>query len=729
MNNIKKTTQIQATVTGNNDDPFSFLGMHQTSKGIEVRVFIPTATKVRILDMQGEGYPTRKMHEEGYFQAIIKDRKDFFEYQLEVTFNNGDVVTMHDPYSFLPIFSEHDLYLFNTGDNRQVYDRMGAHQTTINHVNGTYFAVWAPCAKRVSVVGEFNGWDGRRHVMRRLGTTGVWEIFMPLVGEGDHYKYEIKAQNNDVFLKTDPYGFYTELRPQSASIVTDLEKYKWQDKAWLKKRASKNPYQSPMNIYEAHMGSWMRVSKDENGFISYRDAADKLIAYVVYMGYTHLELMPLMEHPFDGSWGYQVTGYYAATARYGKPEDLMYFIDTCHKHDIGVILDWVPAHYPKDAPGLRRFDGSALYEHEDPRLGEHLDWGTMIFNYGRNEVKNFLIGNANFWFEKYHIDGLRVDAVASMLYLNYGKKENAELKNQYGGIENVDAVSFIRHLNHVAYENHPGIIMIAEESTSWPMVTKPPHDGGLGFGMKWNMGWMNDFLKYMSMDSINRKHHHHLITFSLMYAFSENYILPISHDEVVHGKHSLLDKMPGDYWQKFAGMRVALAYQFAHPGKKLLFMGCEYGQFIEWKYDDSLDWHLLDYDLHGKLHTFTKTLNWLYRNEKAFYEVDDSFEGFQWIDCDDAEHSIVTLMRQGKKPEDTLVMLFNFTPVVHDHYRIGVPFAGYYNELMNTDAEIYGGSNVGNLGGLQADAIPCNHMDYSIAMRVPPLAAVIFKPV
>ncbi len=724
---------MKMIINAEHGDPFSILGMHKKEEGIAVNVFLPRAQGVNVVEVNSKKknskYGMKKMHDSGFFEVLLEGRQEFFEYQLEIMNHAGIYTLVHDPYSFLPIITEYDLYLFNKGDNRRIYEKLGAHETSINNVKGVVFAVWAPCAKRVSVIGDFNNWDGRENPMRSLGASGVWEIFIPGIESYAVYKYEIKAQNGDVLKKADPYAFYSELRPSNASVVYNIEGYDWNDEKWLKKRETTNVMEKPLSIYEVHMGSWMRVSKEENGFISYRDAADMLIKYVKDMNYTHIEFMPLSEHPYDGSWGYQVAGYYSVTPRYGQPKDFMYLIDICHQNDIGIILDWVPAHFPRDEHGLRRFDGSAVYEHAEPKQGEHPDWGTMVFNFGRNEVKNFLIGNAAFWFDKYHIDGLRVDAVASMLYLDYGKNEGEWIPNEFGGRENIEAIEFIRHLNSVVYTEFPGIMMIAEESTSWPMVTKPPYLGGLGFGFKWNMGWMNDFLRYMSMDSIYRKYHHNLITFSMMYAFSENFILPISHDEVVHGKCSALNKMPGDYWQKFAGLRAAYAYQFGHPGKKLQFMGSEFGQFIEWKYDDSLDWHLLEYDLHKKMQNYVKDLNDLYISEKAMYEVDCDYEGFEWINCDDAEHSIVSFVRKGKDWHDMLIFVYNFTPAVHEHYRIGVPFKLFYREIFNSDSEIYGGSNVGNCGGLFAEEIECNGRQSSIALRVPPLAMVVFKPI
>ncbi len=730
MQRITNVDEIEKMIKGDHHDVFSVLGMHKRKEGMVVRAFLPYTKAVSVIDFhhRHKTYVMAKGHPDGFYEILLRDREDSFEYQLDITDDSNNRWVGHDPYSFLPVLSHYDLYLFNRGDHRRIYEKLGAHRTTVNGVTGIYFAVWAPCARNVSVIGDFNRWDGRINPMRKLGASGVWEIFMPRTNEGALYKFEIKTQSGEILRKADPYGFYAELRPDTASIVYNLEGYRWQDQEWLEERKRGNYLEKPVAIYEVHMGSWMRVSRDENGFISYRDAADKLVTYVKEMGYTHIEFLALAEHPFDGSWGYQVTGYYAATSRYGEPKDLMYLIDVCHQNGIGVLLDWVPGHFPRDAHGLRLFDGSALYEHSDPKQGEQPEWGTMVFNYGRDEVKNFLVGNALFWFDKYHMDGLRVDAVASMLYLDYGKEEGEWVPNQYGGRENIEAVAFLRHLNHAVHTDYPGIMMIAEESTAWAMVSKPAYVGGLGFGFKWNMGWMNDFLKYMSMDSVYRKYHHHLITFSMMYAFSENFVLPLSHDEVVHGKCSMLSKMPGDYRQKFAGLRAAYGYQYGHPGKKLLFMGGEFGQFIEWKYDDSLDWHLLEYEMHQKMQYYVKDLNRLYQSEKAMYEVDSSFEGFEWINCDDAGHSIVSFLRKGKERHDMLVFVYNFTPVAHGHYRIGVPFNLLYKEILNSDSEIYGGSNAGNCGGLHAEDIPCNGRAYSMALRVPPLAMLVFKP-
>ena len=602
-------------------------------------------------------------------------------------------------------------------------------------VKGASFAVWAPSAQRVSVVGNFNQWDGRTHQMRMIGSSGVWELFIPGLTKGDIYKYEIKTPSGEIYVKSDPYALFAEKSPQTASVVYDLDNYMWNDEPWLEKRQKESVLDKPVNIYEVHLGSWKQEPDDdpksETGFkpYSYRKLAETLIPYVKEMGYTHIELLPVTEHPYDGSWGYQVTGYYAPTSRYGTPEDFKYFVDTCHKNDIGVILDWVPAHFPKDAHGLARFDGTSLYEYEDKRKGEHLGWGTHVFNYGRNEVKNFLIANAVYWFDQFHIDGLRVDAVASMLYLDYCREPGEWIPNEYGGRENLEAVELIKHLNSVVYQYFPHVMMIAEESTAWPMVTKPVHVGGLGFSHKWNMGWMNDFLKYVSLDPIYRRYNQNLLTFSFMYAWSENYILVLSHDEVVHGKASMLNKMPGDYWQKFAGLRCAYAYFFAHPGKKLLFMGSEFGQFIEWKYKESLDWHLLDYPMHKKMGEYVQALNHLYKSETAFYEADTTSEGFELIDCNDVDNSIISFIRKGKDWHDMLIFVFNFTPNVHEGYRMGAPLSGTYVEVFNSDSEEYGGSNVINKEPIIAREIPIHEKPYSIELRIPPLGAVILRPV
>jgi len=674
-----------------------------------------------------------KTDERGFFEAVI-EAPDLFAYQLVHTTTDGASYTIYDPYAFLPTVSDYDTYLFNQGNHHRIYEKLGCHLREVNGVKGASFAVWAPSAQRVSVVGSFNQWDGRIHQMRMLGSSGVWELFIPGLAPGDLYKYEIKTPSGELYIKADPFAFYAEKPPQTASRVYDMDDYQWHDEEWLAKRAKEPVYDKPVNIYEVHLGSWQQEPDpdpdSETGFrpLSYRQLAERLIPYAKKMGYTHLELLPVMEHPYDGSWGYQVTGYYAVTSRYGTPADFKYFVDKCHENGLGVILDWVPAHFPKDGHGLARFDGTALYEHEDIRKGEHLEWGTHVFNYGRHEVRNFLIANALFWFDKYHVDGLRVDAVASMLYLDYCRKPGEWIPNEYGGRENLEAVEFLRQLNTTVYRYYPNVMMIAEESTAWPKVTAPVHEGGLGFSHKWNMGWMNDFLRYVGMDSVYRKYHQNLITFSFMYAWSENFILVLSHDEVVHGKKSLLDKMPGDYWQKFAGLRGALGYFMGHPGKKLLFMGGEFGQFIEWKYKESLDWHLLGYPMHQKLHDYVADLNHFYLNEPALYEIDSHYDGFEWIDCSDTEHSIVSFIRKGKDWRDMLVFVCNFTPATHDNYRIGAPLDTVYTEVFNSDLEQYGGSHVANEQPVKAEPVSWHGKSWSIILKVPPLATIVLRP-
>ena len=622
--------------------------------------------------------------------------------------------------------TDYQLYLFNQGTNYHSYKMLGAHPIDSGGTVGTRFAVWAPNARRVSAVGDFNGGQGTAHIMTRLGASGAWEIFIPGVKEFELYKYEIEDCNGCTAMKADPYAFYSELRPRTASVVYNIHnRYKWRDEEWQEYKAGTPIYDKPVLIYEVHIGSWRR--KEGNEFLSYREIARELIPYVKYMGYTHIELLPVAEYPYDGSWGYQTTGYYSVTSRYGTPEDFMYFVDECHLAGIGVIIDWVPAHFPKDGHGLIRFDGTALYEHDDPRKGEHPHWGTLIFNYGRNEVRSFLISNAMFWLDVYHIDGLRVDAVASMLYLDYGKSRGEWIPNQYGGKENLEAIDFMKKMNEVVYNAFPNTLMIAEESTAWPMVTRPVYLGGLGFNYKWNMGWMNDILRYMSMDPIYRKWHHESLTFSMLYAFSENYILPLSHDEVVHGKRSLLDKMPGDYWQKFANLRLLYGYMIAHPGKKLLFMGCEFGQFVEWRFYMSLDWHLLDYEMHSKLHHYVRKLNHFYLGHSALWERDHVWDGFRWIDPHDCSQSIISFIRKGMDPDNWLIAVCNFTPVVRHEYRIGVPLAGEYVEVFNSDDPNFGGSGQDNPGTILSQNIPWHDFSQSISITIPPLAAVFFE--
>ncbi|HXX56725.1 MAG TPA: 1,4-alpha-glucan branching protein GlgB [Thermodesulfovibrionales bacterium] len=627
------------------------------------------------------------------------------------------------------LLTDFDLHLIGEGSHYRQYEKLGARLTEMDGARGVHFAVWAPNAKRVSVIGDFNGWNAAAHPMMNLGDSGIWALFVPGLGEGEIYKYEIRSKiRKYTTQKSDPFGFYFEKRPKSASIVYDIDGYLWGDDSWIRKRVETDWLSSPISIYEVHLGSWMRVPEEDERWLTYRELAERLIPYAQEMGYTHIELLPINEHPLDASWGYQTIGYFAPTSRFGEPKDFMYFVDRCHAAGIGVILDWVPAHFPTDGHGLGFFDGTCLYEHEDPRKGFHPDWGTKIFNYGRSEVRGYLLSSALFWLEKYHIDGLRVDAVASMLYLDYSRKEGEWIPNRYGGRENLEAIDFIKKFNIVAHEQHPGILTFAEESTAWPQVSKPTYLGGLGFSMKWNMGWMNDTLEYFSKDPVHRKYHHGNLTFSLLYAFSENFVLPLSHDEVVHGKRSLLDKMPGDMWQKFANLRLLLGFMFGHPGKKLLFMGGDFGQWDEWNFDRSLDWHLLDTEPHQGLQRFVKDLNRLYLSEPSFHEVDFESTGFEWIDFHDVEGSAISFLRRAKNQSDHTVFTCNLTPVPRYKYRIGVPQEGFYQEILNSDSDFYWGSNMGNAGGILAEPIPFQLRPYSLNITLPPLAVTVFKP-
>jgi len=627
---------------------------------------------------------------------------------------------------YSPLLTDFDLQLLGEGTHFRTYEKLGAHLREVNGVPGVHFAVWAPNAERVSVVGDFNAWNGSDHAMYLHPAQGIWELFVPDLAQYAVYKYEITSRyDNYTVTKADPYAFAGELRPQNASVVADLSQFEWNDKLWVESRAKGSFLNSPISVYEVHLGSWQR---DENGnWLNYRELAQRLVAYVQAMGFSHIELLPISEHPFDGSWGYQAIGYYAATSRYGEPADFMYFVDYCHRHDIGVILDWVPAHFPSDEYGLGYFDGTHLYEHADPRMGFHPDWGTLIFNYGRVEVRNFLLSNALFWLDKYHIDGLRVDAVASMLYLDYSRPANEWLPNRYGGRENLEAIEFLKQLNIQIHAEYPNALTIAEESTSWPLVTRPVYVGGLGFDLKWNMGWMHDMLDYMEEDPVYRRYHHNKLTFSLVYAFSEHFMLPLSHDEVVHLKGSLLSKMPGDVWQKFANLRALLCYMFTHPGKKMLFMGGEFGQWQEWNYQSSLEWQLLDWPSHKGLQQFVADLNKLYRREPALYEIEDSWEGFRWIEFRDTEQSVLVFLRQAKDPHEFVVVVCNFTPVPRYNYRIGVPEAGRYHEILNSDAGHYWGSNLGNLGAKESEPIPFSGQQHSLSLTLPPLSTLVLK--
>ena len=710
-------------------DPFRILGIRSCNGKFVARILRPDAAEATvILDGKvAKPQTLTRLDEHGLFEGEITGFSEGMPYTIELTSHEGVKWRQRDAYSFPAVLGEMDIYLFNEGTHYDIHKKLGAHVKVIGDVPGVHFAVWAPSAQRVSVVGDFNNWDGRVHQMRKLLPSGVWEIFLPGVHEGAHYKFEIRGAHGDVFLKTDPYAFFAQHGIETGCMVFDLGRYQWGDEEWMRKRPQVDSYNAPMSIYEVHIGSWQRIPEEGNRPLSYRELGDRLIPYVKEMGFTHIELMPVMEHPFDGSWGYQVVNYYAPTSRFGNPDEFRNFVDRCHQAGIGVILDWVPGHFPKDAHGLARYDGSYLYEHEDPRLGEHQDWGTLIFNYGRNEVKNFLIGNALFWLEEYHVDGLRVDAVASMLYLDYSRKQGEWIPNCFGGRENLEAIDFLKRCNEVCYERHPGVALIAEESTAWPSVSRPTYAGGLGFGFKWNMGWMNDSLRYISKDPIHRRYHQGEITFSMLYAFQEHFILVLSHDEVVHGKGSLINKMPGDDWQKFANCRMFLAWMWAHPGKKLIFQGIEFGQFSEWKHAFSLDWHLTEQHSHKGLSKLMQHLNWLYTHEPSFYELDDSYDGFEWIDFRDADNSVWSFMRKSRTGESILFVV-NATPVVRGGYRVGVPRSGFYEEILNTDADIYGGSNVGNYGGVQAhEHWSWQDQPHSIEIDIPPLSVVAFK--
>ena len=627
------------------------------------------------------------------------------------------------------VISDYEAYLYGEGTWLRAWEKLGARPATIDGVAGYTFAVWAPTASRVSVVGDFNNWDGAAHPMTALGQSGLWETFVAGLAAGERYKFELQsALGGPTFLKADPFALRTEHPPATASITADLGHHRWQDDAWIEARTQRGEALNlPMAIYEVHPGSWRRKGEAGDQPLSWRELADELVPYVVRMGFTHIELMPVMEHPYEPSWGYQVTGYFAPSSRFGTPDDFRLFVDRCHQAGISVILDWVPAHFPRDAHGLARFDGTALYEHEDPRQGAHQDWGTLIFNYGRHEVRNFLLSNALYWLESFHVDGLRVDAVASMLYLDYSRKEGEWVPNKYGGRENLEAIDFLRELNTVTHEHHPGTVIIAEESTSFPAVSRPTYVGGLGFTYKWNMGWMHDILTYVSKDPVFRRWEHQHLTFSMLYAWNENFVLPFSHDEVVHGKGTLINKIPGDAWQKAATLRTLYTYMWVHPGKKLLFMGQEFGQWQEWSHERSLDWHLLDAPMHSGLQRFVEDLNHHYVQEPALHEIDFESRGFEWIDCNDHEASVISLLRKATDPDDVVVAIFNWTPIVRHDYRIGVPAPGYYRELLNSDAEAYGGSNVGNEGGRHSEEVPSHGHAHSLSLTLPPLAGLLLK--
>ncbi len=728
MKTTAPTDEINKIIQADHHDPFTVLGIHELGKDVVVRAFVPGAAEIAVIDIHDRDnrYQMTMVDSAGFFETLIPGRK-VFAYDLHIVTYRGEHSINRDPYSFLPMLGEMDLYLFNEGKHYEIHNKLGAHIMEVDGVKGTRFAVWAPSARRVSVVGDFSGWDGRKYLMRSLESSGVWEIFLPGVGKGALYKYEIKAQNGDVFDKADPYAYANELRPKTASVVWEVDAYEWDDGDWVKKRSDVNPLSQPMSVYEAHLGSWAK-SPDGSGWLSYRELAPLLVEYCDRQKYTHIELMPISEYPYDPSWGYQVTGYFSPTSRFGDPDDFKYFVDFFHNHGIGVIVDWVPAHFPKDAFGLRQFDGTPLYEHGDWRKGEHKDWGTLIFDYGRPEVANFLISSVLFWLEYYHLDGIRVDAVASMLYLDYSKQDGEWAANEFGGNENLDAIEFLKNMNIVVHEKFPGVMTIAEESTSWPGVSSPTYLGGLGFTMKWNMGWMNDILEYFSKDPIHRKHHHNKLTFTILYAFHENFVLPLSHDEVTHGKGSMLNKMPGDTWQKFANLRLLYGYMFAHPGKKLLFQGNDIGQWNEWDYDKSVDWDLLRFAPNARLQRYMIDLGEMYSREKSLFEIDSSFDGFEWVDLHDWEGSTISFIRKAVDPSDYILFVFNFTPVPRWNHRLGVPESGYFEEILNSDSEIYYGSNLGNQGGVWAEEKPMCEKPYSINITLPPLSVTAFKP-
>lgn len=724
-----KLYDIFHIVNGEHSDPHTVLGMHEMEedgrKAVVVRAFLPHAAGITVIDYANKRkkYPMERLHADGFFEVTIADREEWFRYQLEYTDADGNTWRSYDPYSFSPTLSEFDRHLFGAGTHYEIYEKMGGRLMTHEGARGAAFSVWAPNAKAVSVIGDFNNWDARRSPMRRLGESGIWELFLPAAAEGDKYKFHVTQCDGRVVDKTDPYGVYAEVRPNNASVLYPLKRYKWKDRRWMTARRKYDFRAAPMNIYEVHLGSWKRA--EGNRFLSYTELAEQLIPYVKEMGYTHIEMLPVEEHPFDGSWGYQVTGYYAPTSRYGSPDEFKQFVDACHQNGISVILDWVPAHFPKDDFALARFDGTALYEHQDPRLGEHIQWGTYIFNYGRKEVANFLLANALYWMDIFHIDGLRVDAVASLLRLDFCKEEGQWLPNVYGGSENLEAIEFLKHMNSVIAEREPGALMIAEDSTAWPGVTKKVEEGGLGFSLKWNMGWMNDFLSYIKLDPIYRKYHQNKLTFGMAYHYAENFVLVLSHDEVVHTKSSMIGKMPGDVWQSFANLRLSYGFMMGHPGKKLLFMGGEFAQYSEWSEARSLDWHLLQYADHQEMQAYVKELNHLYAEEPAFWAEDFDPNGFQWIECDDAESSIVSFVRRSQEKE--LVFLCNFTPVVHRGFSLGVPQEGVYHERLNSDAARFGGSNVINAVPLQSRAEPAGRCPFQVELDVPPLGMVILE--
>ncbi|MCB1883038.1 MAG: 1,4-alpha-glucan branching protein GlgB [Geminicoccaceae bacterium] len=718
---------VEALVAGRHGDPFGILGPHEAADGWTVRVFLPDAVAVEVLVKGRPVAELKRTHDAGFFEGAVPGRGRP-AYGLRVTWPGGDSGYQEDPYRFPPVLGDLDVHLMREGSHQKLFERMGAHTAVVDGVEGTVFAVWAPSASRVSVVGAFNFWDGRRHPMRRRVEAGIWELFLPGVGAGAAYKYEILGpQGEPLPQKADPFAFHAEMRPATASIVQDLPPPDgWGDAAWMAARERLQRTDAPISVYEVHLGSWKRG--EGNRYLTYKEFASDLVGYARDMGFTHIELLPVNEHPFDGSWGYQPTGLYAPTSRFGDPEAFAAFVDACHEAEIGLLLDWVPGHFPTDPHGLGRFDGTALYEHADPRQGFHQDWNTLIYNFGRVEVLNFLVANALFWMERYHVDGLRVDAVASMLYLDYSRKADEWVPNRYGGRENLEAVDFLRRMNEEVYRHAPGVTTVAEESTAWPSVSRPVYLGGLGFGYKWNMGWMHDTLQYMQTEPVYRKYHQNQLTFGLLYAFSENFVLPLSHDEVVHGKGSLINKMPGDVWQKFANLRAYYGFMWTHPGKKLLFMGGEFGQWREWNHDQSLDWHLLDEGpFHKGLQGLVRDLNGAYRGLPALHELDCDPAGFSWIDASDTENSVLSYLRRDRNG-GVVAVVSNFTPVPRQGYRLGLPKGGVWRERINTDAEVYGGSGQGNGGEVHAEDAPWHGQPASLTLTLPPLATLVLVP-
>ncbi len=741
------TDQIEAIVHREHPDPHAVLGAHPARDGVSIRVHRPAARAVTALLDGGDQLALEQIHPAGVFEGLVAGAELPLRYRLAVDYGASGSFELLDPYAFMPTLGELDLHLIGEGRHERLYELLGAHiremplapgtpgesgkpGTPAASVAGTAFAVWAPAARAVSVVGDFNSWDGRLHPMRSLGASGIWELFIPEIEEGQRYKYEILTEAHEIRLKADPYAFQAELPPQTASVVS-RSRHRWGEleREWLERRAQAPALARPLSIYEVHLGSWRLNTLERNRPLTYLELAEELSAYATDMGFTHVELLPVMAHPFSGSWGYQVTGYYAPTPRYGTPDELRQFVERMHAHDVGVILDWVPAHFPRDDFALARFDGTALYEHADPRRGSHPDWGTLVFNFGRHEVRNFLIANALFWLREYHADGIRVDAVASMLYLDYSRREGEWVPNEFGGREDLDAVSFLKELNEVVYGREPGAITAAEESTAWPGVSRPTYLGGLGFGFKWNMGWMHDTLGYFEQDPIYRRYHHHELTFSLMYAFSENFVLPLSHDEVVHGKGSLYAKMAGDHWQKLANLRALYAYMWAHPGKQLLFMGQEFAQTDEWSYERSLDWHLLEQADHAGIQSLVRDLNRAYREQPALWQLDSDPAGFSWLEPNDADSNVLAFARAGSSEDSSpIVLVANLSPVVREHYRLGLPRPGAWRELINTDSRHYGGGDVGNLGGIAAGPVPWHGQQFSAELTLPPLAALWLIP-